>query len=430
MKIAYYSHYFTPEIGAPSARILDFGRQWLDAGHHVSVVTCFPNHPVGKLYPGYRKGLYLRETLDGIDVHRHWTYITPNRGFFRKAIGHASFFPSALLFSNRHLRVPEVAIGTSPTFFAAMAAAAMARRNRIPFVMEVRDLWPAIFVELGVVRNRHLIRLLEKWELWLYRQATKVITVTGSFRDNIICRGIPAEKVATVPNGADIEFWTPAPTMVDVRKHLGLEESFVVLYIGAHGISQGLSSVLGCAALLRDRKDIRFVFVGEGAEKEELVRQAHHEELKSVLFLDPTDRHGTRDYYAAADICLVPLRNIRLFDAFIPSKIFEIMAMGRPILGALRGEAADILSKSGGAAVVEPENSGGMAEAIRVLANSPDRVREMGTEARRFVVANYSRRTLAQQYLQELRNAIDRFGERTEGARPGTPPGSLRSENP
>lgn len=140
MRIAYYSHYFTPEIGAPSARIHEFARQWLALGHAVEVVTSFPNHPTGKLYPGYRPGLRMHENIDGIDVYRHWTYITPNKGFVRKTIGHISFLPSARLFTNRRLAIPDIAIGTSPTFFAAMAAASLADRHRIPFVMEVRDL--------------------------------------------------------------------------------------------------------------------------------------------------------------------------------------------------------------------------------------------------------------------------------------------------
>src|SRR5215216_1489926 len=185
MNIAYYSHYFMPEIGAPSARIYDLSRQWLALGHTVQVVTCFPNHPLGKLYSGYKSGIYMREEIDGIDVHRHWTYITPNKGFVKKTVGHISYLPSARLLSNRRLVKPDVAIGTSPTFFAAMAARSIAKVRRIPFIMEVRDLWPAIFVELGVLRNPRLIRLLEKWELALYGQATKVVTVTEAFRRNL-----------------------------------------------------------------------------------------------------------------------------------------------------------------------------------------------------------------------------------------------------
>ena len=156
MRIAYYSHYFTPEIGAPSARIHDLARQWLALGHEVEVVTCYPNHPTGKLYPGYKPSLRMREMVDGIEVYRNWTYVTPNKGFLKKTIGHVSFWPSALLLSNRRLPKPDVAIGTSPTLFAAMAALAFSRRRGIPFVMEVRDLWPAVFVDLGVLHEVHV----------------------------------------------------------------------------------------------------------------------------------------------------------------------------------------------------------------------------------------------------------------------------------
>ena len=167
MNIAYYSHYFAPEIGAPSARIYDLARQWLSFGHRVEVVTCFPNHPLGKMYPGYSSRPYMRENLDGIVAHRHWTYVTPNEGFIRKTLGHVSYLPSAFLLSTRRLQEPDVVIGTSPTFFAAMAAAAAGVRRRIPFIMEVRDLWPAVMVELGVLRNRLMIRALERLEMSL-----------------------------------------------------------------------------------------------------------------------------------------------------------------------------------------------------------------------------------------------------------------------
>ena len=178
MRIACFSHYFTPEISAPSARIHEMAREWIADGHEVSVTTCFPNHPGGKLYAGYKHALYMRETIDGIDVHRHWTYVTPNRGFVRKTLGHVSFYPAALLLSNRRLPAPDVTIGSSPTFVAAVAAAAMARQAGVPFVIEVRDLWPAIFTELGVIRNRAIIRTLERWERWLYSRAPHVVTVT------------------------------------------------------------------------------------------------------------------------------------------------------------------------------------------------------------------------------------------------------------
>ena len=409
MNIAYYSHYFAPEIGAPSARIYDLARQWLALGHRVQVVTCFPNHPVGKMYPGYRSRAYMQEKLDGIDVHRHWTYVTPNEGFIKKALGHVSYLPSALLLSTRHLEKPDVAIGTSPTFFAAMAAAGAAARRRIPFIMEVRDLWPAVMVELGVLRNPYLIRALERLELSLYRRATRVVTVTESFRRSLIERGIPEAKVFTIPNGADVEFWQPTEPAVELRRRLGLEDRFVVLYIGAHGISHALNRLLESAEQLQEQTRIHFLFVGEGAEKERLVRQAQGAGLKNVQFLDPVAKDRVREFYALADVCLVPLRDIPLFDTFIPSKMFEIMAMAKPIVGSLRGEAADILRRSGGGVVVEPEDSRAVAQAILHLYHQPGQAQAMGVAGRRFVVEHYSRRSLAARYMTVMEEAVREY---------------------
>jgi hypothetical protein len=406
MNIAYYSHYFAPEIGAPSARIYDLARQWLARGHQVQVVTCFPNHPTGKMYPGYRARSYMRERLDGIEVHRHWTYVTPNQGFIKKTLGHLSYLPSAFLLSTRRLEQPDVVIGTSPTFFAAMAAAAAAVRRRIPFIMEVRDLWPAVIVELGVLRNPYIIGALERLELSLYKRATRIVTVTESFGTNLIERGVPSEKVFTIPNGADTEFWQPTESAAGLRQSLGLEGRFVVLYIGAHGISHALSRVLQSAALLREHTEIHLLFVGEGAEKERLLREAQSGELKNVQFLDSVPKEKVREFYALADVCLVPLRDIKLFDTFIPSKMFEIMAMSKPIVASLRGEAADILRRSGASLVVAPEDSSAVAGAILHLYRHPDEAKAMGQAGRRFVVENYSRQALAARYMNVLEEAV------------------------
>jgi glycosyltransferase involved in cell wall biosynthesis len=409
LNIAVYSHYFTPEIGAPSARIHDMARQWLAAGHHVEVVTCFPNHPVGRLYPGYSQGRYMHEVVDGIQVHRHWTYITPNKGFVKKTLGHLSFLPSALLFSNRHITKPDVVVGTSPTFFAAMAAARTATKYRVPFIMEVRDLWPGAFVELGVLKNPLMIRLLEKWELALYRRANRVVTVTDGFRDNLVSRQVEKRKVVTIPNGAEVDFWQPAVTAEGLRSHLGLQGKFVVLYIGAHGISQALGRILESALRLQDHRDIRFLFVGEGAEKDQLVKQAQTMRLKNIQFLAPVDKETVKSLYALANICLVPLRDIPIFKTFIPSKMFEMLAMARPVLGSLSGEAAEILRASGGALVVAPEDSAAIADAILHLSQNPEEADAMGKRGRQYVLDQYSRRALAATYLQTMQQAIASF---------------------
>jgi len=409
MKIVVYSHYFTPEIGAPSARIFDFSREWMAAGHSVQVVTCFPNHPVGRMYPGYRAQAYMLEDFAGIKVHRHWTYVTPNKGFVKKTLGHISYLPSSLCISNPHVAKPDVVVASSPTLFAAMAGAGAGWRFRVPFVMEIRDLWPAIFVELEVLRNRHLIRLLEFLEMSLYQRAGRVVTVTEAFRNNLIERGIPKEKVHTVTNGADINFWNPEPKPAGLNRDLGLEGKFVVLYIGAHGISHGLEKVVDAAVLLQDHPVIKFVFVGAGAEKEKLIRHASDLGLANTLFLDPVDKDKVKEFYALADACLVPLKDIPLFETFIPSKMFEIMAMERPIIGSVAGEPADILMRSKGAMVVRPEDSRAIADSLLFLYQNPEKGREMGMEGRKFVRKYYSRTFLARQYLEVLQDAISGY---------------------
>jgi len=230
--------------------------------------------------------------------------------------------------------------------------------------------------------------------------------VTESFRKNLIARGVPARKVHTVLNGADVDFWKPLEPSGrgdDSRDPAG---RFVVLYAGAHGISQALPAILEAAQILRDVPRIQFLFVGDGAVKEDLIRSAEEKRLANVRFLDPADKAALRRWYSEADVCLVPLRNIPLFDSFIPSKMFEIMAMARPIVAGVRGEAADILKASGGALIVEPENSQAVADAIRFLHDHPGARAGMGRRAREFVTARYARRSLASRYLEILREII------------------------
>jgi glycosyltransferase involved in cell wall biosynthesis len=399
MKIVYVSHYFSPEIGAPSARIYEMAQAWIRAGHQVEVITGFPNHPQGEIYPGYQRQRYAQEKLDGILVHRVWTYITPNKGLIKRTLGHISLWFSALLFASKHIKNPDVVIGTSPTLFSVMAARRLAIRYKAPFVMEVRDLWPGIFVDLGVIKNLTVIKLLEAWELWMYRQADKVVTVTDGFRSNIIERGIDPEKIHTVPNGADLDFFQPGEKSPSLTRELDLGGKFVILYLGAHSVSQGLDVVLDAALELSDMEDIAFLLVGDGNKKEQLLERGKSEKIDNLIFHPPISKDLVPSYYNLADICLVPLRDVPLFDTFIPSKMFEIMAMGKPILASLSGEAARILESSEGAVVIGPEDAQGIVQAIRDLYNDRQRRNFLGQKGRRFVEGNYSRKSLAAKYL-------------------------------
>ena len=402
MKIGILSHYFWPELGAPSARLLELGREWVARGHEVSVVTNFPNHPTGVVPEAYRGKSFLIENVDGIRVIRCRTYATPNQGFVRRTFGHLFFMTQAVWQGLAPLRGVDVLIGSSPTLFAVVAAWVLSRRLGVPFVFEVRDLWPAIFAELGVLRNRLILRLLEGLEMFLYRQSGAVVTVTRGFAEDIERRGIDGAKIHFIPNGVDLDAFQPGPPNSELLARLGLSGRFVVLYCGAHGISHALESVLDAAERLRTDPIVHFLFVGEGAEKARLVEEARRRGLANVSFRPGVPREQVPALYRSADVCLVPLRRVPLFRAFIPSKMFEILACGRPIVASVEGEAARILEESGAALVVPPEDATLLAESICRLRVDVALRETLTRRGPPFVAERYDRSELAAHYLEVL----------------------------
>lgn len=406
MNIVYLCHYFVPEPGAPSARLYDLSRAWSQSGHEVTVITGMPNHPTGELAPEYRRRMATRETLDGITVLRNWLYSTPNAGLVRKTLSHLSFMFSSVLLGLPRMGAADVIIVSSPTFFSAFSAWAISRARGIPFVFEVRDLWPAVFVDLGVLTNPILIRFLEFWEMFLYRRAALIVTVTESFRQELTLRGLSADKVITVTNGSDVDFFVPGPRENNIRDELGLQGKFTVSYVGAHGISQGLETVMRAADRLRDEKEIVFLLVGDGAEKRDLLSLRSELDLSNVIMCPVQSRARVRAFYTASDVCLVTLRDIPLFSTFIPSKMFEIMACGIPIIGAVLGEAREILDRSGASYLVTPEDDLALAEAIESLRAQPEARMQMGLSGRSFVSSHYDRRLQAKQYEEVLASLV------------------------
>lgn len=404
MRIVWLCHYFAPEIGAPQARLLEMSRAFRAEGHSVGAVTCFPNHPTGVLRPEDRGRWSRAEELDGIDVERCWSFVTPNQGFLRKSIGHLSFAATGWRGLSRASRRgrPDVVIVSSPTFFSVFTAWGWCAFRGVPWVFEVRDLWPGVFVELGVLRNRLLVGLLERMEKFLYRRATRVVPVTRSFAEDIARRGIDASKIAVVTNGVDLARFTPGPPDPAFLREEGIEGRFVVLYLGAHGISHALVRLLDAAERLRDLPDVLFAFVGEGAEKSRLVEEAARRGLPNVVFRGGVPKDRVLAWYRAAGAGLVPLRDVPLFRTFLPSKMFELLSAGVPVVASVDGEARRILEESGGAVVVPPEDAESVAAAVRALRADAERRRRMADSGRRFVEERYGRDRLAREYLEIL----------------------------
>jgi colanic acid biosynthesis glycosyl transferase WcaI len=403
MRILFLSQYFPPEPGAPAARVSELARAWVREGHEVTVLTAMPHHPTGIVPPEYRGRALVRESHDGVDVVRTWIYAAPNRGRARRSLAYASYATSAVAWGQLHTTTPDVVVATSPQLLCGCAGLVAARTHGVPFVFEVRDLWPESIVAVGALPARHpVVRALEVVERSLYRNARAIVVVTDAFKTRLAQRGVPASKVHVVKNGVDLRRFVPAARETPLRSELGWNGQFVVGYVGTHGMAHGLDAVLDVARRLKSRPDVRFLFVGEGAERQRLEQRVRDEGVANVRFMGVLPRDRMTEVYATIDLALVPLRKSELFTTVIPSKIFEIAGMARPILLSVDGEARGIVEASGGGVFVEPEDVDAMAGEIVRFSEDRALGQRMGARGREFVMREFDRDVLARRYLEVL----------------------------
>ncbi len=398
VRILFLCQYFPPEPGAPAARTHEHAREWARMGHAVTVVCGVPHYPEGVVPPEYRGRLVHEETVDGVRVLRCWLYAAPNAGVLRRSASFATFMLSALYAALFRAGPCDVVAATSPQLLCGLAGWLAAALRRRPFVFEVRDLWPQQIIDLGVITHPLLVGPLRALEMFLYRRACAVVTVAPAAAADLTARGISPGKVHVIPNGIDLDFFRPLPREGRIRREQGWGDDFVALYIGAHGLSQGLETVLDAAKLLADRPGIRFVFAGAGARREALRAGAEELGLENVTFLPAQPKAAMPEFYAAADACLVPLLKRGVFQTNIPSKMFEIMACARPMILGVEGQALALLTAAGAGVAVPPEDPKALADAVLALAASPERCLALGEAGRRHAEAHCSRLERAREY--------------------------------
>lgn len=359
MHVLFLTDNFPPEVNAPASRTHEHCRLWVQAGHRVTVITCAPNFPKGKVFDGYRNAWRQEETLDGIRVIRVWSYITANEGFARRVLDYLSFMATATLAGVR-VKDVDVVVGTSPQFFTACAAHLVGTFKRRPWVFELRDLWPESIKAVGAMRESAVVRWLERLELHLYRRAARIVSVTHSFKRALVARGIDAGKIDVVTNGVDITRFSPRPKDPELTRRLGFEGKFVAGYIGTHGMAHALETLLDAAERLRDMPggaDIRLLLLGDGARKAALQDDARRRGLDNVVFVDTVPKGEVARYWSLLDVAVIHLKRSELFTTVIPSKLFECMGMGIPVLHGVAGESAEIVRRDAVGEVFEPENA-------------------------------------------------------------------------
>jgi colanic acid biosynthesis glycosyl transferase WcaI len=413
VKILYVSQYFPPEMGAPSARAAELAQHWAGAGHEVSVLTGFPNHPTGIVPPEWRsrlRRLTYSEKVDRVNVFRTWLWPLPNRKAHERMRNYASFCISSAL-RGLTLPHPDVIIASSPQLLVGLSGWWLAYTRHVPLIFEVRDLWPESLTAVGLGSEDSLLhRTLAAIAKFLYEHSARIVVVTPAFKDHLVRRWhVPAEKIDIVENGVETDLFAPAhpATNLALRRELGAESRFLVSYIGTMGMAHGLETLVDAAAKLKSQNpSVLFLLIGEGAEKESIKALCQSRGLANVQFLDQQPREKIPAFISASDASVVLLKKTEVFKTVIPTKMLESMACARPVILGVEGQAQEILQEAGAGLLVEPENADALVSAINQLATNLELARELGEKGRAYILQKYSRSSTAQKYIEVLQRMI------------------------
>lgn len=402
MKILFLSDNFPPEVNAPATRTLEHCKEWVKAGHEVTVITCHPNYPIGKVYSGYKNCWKRVEEVEGIKVIRVWTYIASNKGFAKRILDYISFSITSF-FAGLFLKC-DIIVATSPQFFTALSGRTLHFFKRKPWIMEVRDLWPDSIKSVGAMKDGIVLRYFSKEEMWCYRSAKQIVVVTDTFKEVISGRGIPASKISVIKNGANLNLFTPREKPAHLVEKYGMAGKTVLGYVGTIGMAHKIDFLIDC---VKELPECVLMIMGDGAEKEAMIEKVKKENVTNVVFIDSVSKEQVPDYVALQDLALVNLRRDPLFTTVIPSKIFETSAMHIPIMLGVDGEARKLVEQYGAGLYYEPENKADFLEKLNIMLSDRQKYEECQAGCDKLARA-FDRKKLAQEMLEIICETANR----------------------
>ena len=403
MKILFLTDNFPPEVNAPATRTYEHCQEWIKAGVDITIITCAPNFPHGKLYEGYRNRFYQKEKVEGIEIIRVWSYMSSNNGFVKRVLDYLSF--SVMSFGVGLFQKFDIIVATSPQFFTTWTGYGLSKLKRKPWIFELRDIWPESIKTVGALKQGYIINALEKIELALYRDAIKVIAVTDAFKVNLISRGIEGKKIDVVTNGSNLELFFMRKKDKYLLKKFKLENKFIVGYIGTHGLAHGLDFIVKSIDKIVD-KSIHFLFIGDGAMKVNIMAIAEELELKNITFLDSIKKEDVPLYLSICDVSLAPLKNEENFKTVIPSKIFESSAMEKPTLLGVQGQAQKIIETYNAGICFKPEDEKDFIEKLMLIKEEKNYLSyQKGCKE---LAQAYDRKKLAKKMLTIIETLVNR----------------------
>lgn len=403
-RLLFLSHYFPPEVNAPANRTYEHCKIWVN-DFDVTVITNFPNHPDGKLFKGYKNRLYQKENVEGITLIRVLTFITPNEGFVLRTLNYIIYMFMSIAYTIFSGIKFDIVIATTPQFFCGLAGKYIGLLKRKPFVLELRDLWPESIAAVGAIKNKVLLRFLESIELRLYKSADLIISVTDSFKENLINRGIDKTKIHIIYNGVSIANFINRNSIKNIELNEYLKEGFKVGYIGTIGMAHSVNTLIEAASLCSD-SEIKFVIVGSGAERAKLENEIKKRDLKNICIFPLQPKDEIPAIINELDIFIVHLNKQDIFKTVIPSKMFEGMIMKKPVLIGVDGESRKIVEDAQAGLYFEPGNPNDLLEKITFLKNDSDMALKFGQNGYDYVLNNFDRRVLAEKYKNILMHIL------------------------